>query len=96
MDDMQKMKMQEGRRVAATRRNGAVNCNRLMRSRRKEGQISNQRYSIQNFCRECQGFDPGDSNSLSAAVQECSAVECWLWPWRLGSLSLDDPSALEG
>ena len=88
MKEEQKVLMQEGRRAAAAKRAGAVNCNRLMRSRRKDGNIANKRYSIQNFCRECHGWDAGDSPSLSAAVDECPAEECWLWPWRNGKLDL--------
>ena len=91
MDDAQREKMLEGRKAATARRDGVVNCNRLMRDRRKEGQVANQKHSIQNFCRECHGFDSGDSSNLSTAIHECSAVECWLWPWRDGSL---DPTLL--
>ena len=70
----------------------AINHTTLARERRKRGQIAGRTVAVQNFCRECMGFDPGDSGSLSGAVKNCTAHECWLWPWRSGPLDPDAKS----
>lgn len=62
----------------------------LQRRSRKPGEIATRCLSIRNFCYECMGYDPGDSGSLSAAVKECTAVSCWLWPWRNGKVDTDE------
>ena len=63
-----------------------VNHRRLERRRRRSGEIPTQRFAIQNHCRECMGFTSDDMPSLRACVAACTAVECWVYPWRLGTL----------
>ncbi len=80
IDDERQEKMQAGRgRTAA-----AMNHTEMATDRRQPGQIAARSLSIQNFCRECNGFDSGGAGSMAAAVKECSATACWLWPWRNG------------
>ena len=87
IDDVLREKMLDGRRRATD----AVNHTEVATDRRQAHQVASRKLSIQNFCRECHGFDPGGSGGMAAAVRECQAVECWLWPWRDGSL---DPTLL--
>jgi len=66
----------------------AVNMKNKVNRRRKSGEIANRKLSIQNFCRECMGWDKGDCSSLSENIRECTAPECWLYPWRNGKLDM--------
>lgn len=50
--------------------------------RRRPGEVPTLATAVQNHCRECCGWDSGGSGSVTAAVRDCEAVECWLWPWR--------------
>ena len=84
MDEAQKEAMQAGRRRASA----AINHTEMATDRRQAGQIANKKLSIQNFCRECHGFDPGGAGGMAAAVRSCEATACWLWPWRNGSLDI--------
>lgn len=62
----------------------------VTRRRRHPGEVVTRSASIRNFCRECLGWDAAGCGSLAAAVAECSARECWLWPWRNGAIEVDD------
>ena len=59
---------------------------KLVRRRRRAGEIPTRKVAIQNHCRECMGFTADDMPSLMACVKACTAPECWLYPWRLGAL----------
>ena len=85
VDDEAREKAKEAR----ARTTAAINCRELKRRRREAGEIASRKVSIQNFCRECMGFDSGDSGSLTGAVRACPARECWLWPWRNGKLDVE-------
>ena len=60
--------------------------NRLVKRRRHPGEVATRRYALQNFCRECVGFNSGGLGSITENVRQCPATECWLWPWRAGSI----------
>ena len=49
----------------------------IVSRRRKEHEIPTLRVAVQNFCRECMGFQP-------SLIEGCSDPQCWLFPWRLG------------
>jgi hypothetical protein len=50
---------------------------RILKRRRRPGEIATARTAIRNHCLECCGYDP-------AEVRRCTAPQCWLWPYRLG------------
>ena len=77
---------QKRARVERERKAGLINCKILHRRRRCEGELPTPKMAIQNHCRECMGFSADDMPSLSAAVGACTAIECWLYPWRRGTL----------
>jgi len=77
-------KAQQTRNISATR----INMRRLVKRRREPNEVPTMKYAIQNFCRECLGWDPGESGSVAQAVRDCQVAECWLHPWRDGSLDL--------
>jgi hypothetical protein len=68
------------------KKRGMINCRSLKRRRRKAGEVPDIKTAVQNHCRECMGFTADDMPSLRAAVDACTAFECWLWCYRLGSL----------
>lgn len=54
--------------------------------RREPGELISRSAAIRNHCRECVGWHAGGLGSVAAAIRECPAVECWLWPWRNGPM----------
>jgi len=62
------------------------NHNKLERRRRLPHEIPNRRYAIMNFCRECHGWEPDMTGTLTEAIRNCPAPKCWLWPWRNGKV----------
>jgi len=57
---------------------------RLVRRRRRPGEVCSPRLAILNHCRECMGW-------VRAEVEKCTAPNCWLWPVRRPG-----PASLEG
>ena len=60
---------------------------RILRRRRRPGEIATPRTTIRNHCLECMGYDGAD-------VRRCTAPKCWAWPYRNGNtgpLDLADP-----
>jgi len=86
-------------KAAATRKERArmINMRRLVKRRREPGETPSMKCATQNFCRECMGWDAAESGSLAQAIRECSAAECWLYPWRTGKLDVEtyEPETLE-
>lgn len=64
----------------------------LYNRRRQPGEVPTPATAIQNQCRECMGWDADGCGTLTNAIRQCSATECWLWPWRVRGL---DPEAWE-
>ncbi len=58
--------------------------------RRKPDEVVTRSAAIQAHCRECMGWDSGGLGSVAEAVRECTAPECWLYPWRNGKLSIEE------
>ena len=77
---------------AAPSEGRAEYSNRLVKRRRHPGKVATRRYAIQNFCRGGVGFNSDGLGSITENVRQCPATECWLWPWRAGSI---DPEAWE-
>ena len=46
---------------------------------RKPDEVMSARASIRNFCLSC--FEWEDT---TRAIRECTAPDCWLYPWRFG------------
>ncbi len=80
------------RRAAVTR---AVNLRSPVRTRRrKANEVPAPRVAITSHCSECLGFaGNGAPGTMLQQIRECTARECWLWPWRAGSL---DPALVRG
>jgi hypothetical protein len=83
--DEARTKAAEARKARAEK----INFRRLVRRRRHPSEVPTLPYAVQNYCRECMGWDVGDSGSLPAAVFACTAPECWLYPWRNGKLTIE-------
>ena len=63
---------------------------RSVKRRRNTDEVPDKGTAIVSMCRECMGYEPGEGEgSLANVVRQCTARECWLWPWRTGTL---DPS----
>lgn len=56
---------------------GKFNCRTVQLRRRQQGEYAARRVAIRNHCLECCGWS-------AAEVRRCTALECWLWPLRLG------------
>jgi hypothetical protein len=65
----------------------------LYNRRRLPGEVVTRSAAIQNFCRECLGWNSGGLGSLAENIRSCDCQECWLWPWRNGGL---DDTAKQG
>ena len=50
----------------------------IERRRRKPDEIAAPRVAIRNHCLECVGY-------VGPEVERCTAPECWLYPWRMGT-----------
>lgn len=50
----------------------------IHRRRREPGEIVSPKASIRNHCLECCGYNRAD-------VDACTAPECWLYPYRMGT-----------
>lgn len=62
---------------------------------RSDYSAKNARYKrIGDFCAECQGLMPGESQD---PIRKCSSPLCWLYPWRTGKLDIDtyEPETLK-
>lgn len=64
----------------------SINVRAPKKRRRRPGEVAGRSVSIRWFCYECNGYDSDGLGSVAAAVRECTAVECPLWPWRNGKL----------
>lgn len=53
---------------------------KVKRRRRKKGEVATRSKAIRNHCLECAGWN-------ERVVRECPAKKCWLWPFRMGSIS---------
>ena len=51
------------------------------------GEIATRSVAIRNQCIECMGY-------AAHEVKECSAPECWLYPYRMGKEEVDEESSL--
>jgi hypothetical protein len=51
---------------------------KLQKRKRKLGECPTRKQAIRNFCLECVGYE-------IAEVHRCTAVECWLHPYRPGA-----------
>ena len=51
--------------------------NRVLKRRRREGEVPTARIAIRNQCLECVGYGHGE-------VEQCTDPECWLFPLRFG------------
>ena len=56
------------------RRSALINVKNLKTRRRKKGEYSTRNIAIQNFCRECVGFDADGMGSLAANVRALTAL----------------------
>ncbi len=50
---------------------------KIVRRRRRPGEIATARAAIHNHCLECCGYSGRE-------VHDCTGPGCWLWPYRLG------------
>ena len=84
--------MSEIKRKLPTRRKtpSPVTFKGLVNRRREPGEIPNRRQAIMNFCSECMGWDAGGFGSIRESVRQCTAKECWLYPYRAGSVTRDE------
>jgi len=60
---------------------------KIYRRRRQPGEFPSLRAAIRNHCLECVCWDFGE-------VKRCTAPECWLFPYRLGTGGEEKPSAI--
>ncbi len=51
--------------------------NKIVMRRREPDEIPTALVAFRNHCLECCGYSPRE-------VAECTAPECWLFPWRFG------------
>jgi ribosomal protein L44E len=72
--------------AARTEQRSQFNIGSPQKERRKPGQVATRSVAIRWFCYECMGFDSGGLGSVAAAVRDCPAKKCPLWPWRNGPL----------
>ena len=47
--------------------------NRLVKRRRHSGEVATRRYALQNFCRECVGFNSGGLGSITENIRHKGA-----------------------
>ncbi len=52
---------------------------KIKKRRRKSGEVAGRKEAIRNMCMECMGYE-------IAEIKRCTALKCWLYPWRLGAL----------
>lgn len=52
---------------------------KIIKRPRRKGEVVSRKETIRNFCVECMGYEMSE-------VRECTSPDCWLYPWRLGSL----------
>ncbi len=52
---------------------------KIVRRRRRRGELFTMQAAIRNHCLECMGWENG-----SKEVAECSDRQCHLWPYRFG------------
>jgi len=55
-----------------------IKISSIQTRRREPDEIPIARVAIRNHCLECAGYSPSE-------VKACTAIKCWLYPWRLGS-----------
>lgn len=79
-----------GRAKAVIRRkenSAKVNFRQLVNRRRRPDEIPSRKVAVENFCRECMGWESGYPGvRVKEGVRRCTATECWLYPWRVGPL----------
>lgn len=56
---------------------------KLKRRRRRPGEVPTRKEAIRNMCFECMGWEN------TSYIRECTAKECWLYPYRLGALDVE-------
>ncbi len=56
------------------------NRNRVLKRPREFHEVMSARASIRNFCLQCMGWE-----TASHEVERCTAPDCRLYPWRLGT-----------
>lgn len=86
----------EKRVKAQKRASAAINTKGRATDRRQRGEIRSRRDAIISFCTECMtsyGDDNGGCGTIAAAIRDCCAPECHLYPWRCGPL---DVEAIDG
>lgn len=49
----------------------------VVRRRREPGECAPRWAAVRNHCLECVGYQ-------SVEVERCTAMACWLYPWRFG------------
>lgn len=76
-------------RIDSLSRNAkSINFKKVVMRRRKQNEIPSLRVAIRNHCLECMGYQTGE-------VPICTSPECWLYPWRMGKLTLDNSLPLD-
>lgn len=50
---------------------------RIVRRRRRPGEVVTRAAAIRNHCIECMGY-------VATEVKDCTAPACWLYPYRMG------------
>ena len=76
----------EKAREARRQQGNRINVRTIVHRRREPGEIASRKHSIQNFCRECLGWDPDGFGSVAENVRNCVGERCWLYPYRTGKL----------
>lgn len=92
MTEEQKEKLRRGRENSVPKDKVNPNVRGIQVRRKESHEIASRSYSIQNYCRECLGWDRGDSKNLAQAVRDCNVRACWLHPWRCGVPSPEEYS----
>ncbi len=81
-------------KARATKREIADTINTRGRAdaRRQPGEVRAMRDAVMSFCTECiTGYASDDGEGTQAEqVRRCQATSCHLWPWRRGTMDLDE------